>query len=113
MASWKERDHPSSSEFDAHATIRQGVQSLLAEMQQGKSERLQHYLDFCARFHRYSFHNQILIQMQCPNATHVAGYRKWQEMGYQVRQGETGIVILAPRPYTRRQGVTEEEERAV
>lgn len=76
-----------------------GVQQLLLEMGQGQSERLGRYLDFTSRFHKYSVHNQILIFLQCPNATFVAGYRKWQDMGYQVAKGAKGIRILAPRPY--------------
>lgn len=82
-----------------------GVQQLLQEMGQGKSERLGRYLDFTSRFHKYSVHNQILVFLQCPNATFVAGYRKWQDMGYQVAKGQKGIRILAPRPYQ----VTDEE----
>jgi hypothetical protein len=82
-----------------------GVRQLLQEMQQGQSERLGRYLEFTARFHRYSVNNQMLIYLQCPNATFVAGYRKWQQMGYQVAQGQRGIRIFAPRPYQ----VTDEE----
>jgi hypothetical protein len=44
-----------------------------------------------AAFHQYSFRNQLLIAMQCPDATHVAGYKAWQKIGYQVRRGEKGI----------------------
>lgn len=76
-----------------------GNRQLLQEMQQGQSERLGRYLEFTARFHKYSVHNQVLIFLQCPHATFVGGYRKWQEMGYQVARGEQGIRILAPRPY--------------
>ena len=47
-------------------------------------------------FHRYSFNNLMLIALQCPHATQVAGYRKWQELGRQVRKGEKSIAILAP-----------------
>jgi N-terminal domain of anti-restriction factor ArdC len=86
-----------------------GVRQLLEEMQQGKSERLGRYLEFSARFHRYSVYNQMLIYLQCPNATFVAGYRRWQEMGYQVAQGQKGIRILAPRPHR----VTDEETQEV
>ncbi len=82
-----------------------GIRQLLAEMNQGQSERLARYLEFTARFHRYSVHNQMLIFLQCPHATFVAGYRTWQGMGYQVAQGQKGIRILAPRPYR----VTDEE----
>jgi len=102
MRSEQEQNRQSSPEFDARSTVDQGVQNLLSEMQQGKSERLEKYLAFVSRFHRYSLNNQLLIWMQCPNATQVAGYRTWQEMGYQVRRGEKGIRIQAPRPFTSR-----------
>lgn len=52
------------------------------------------YLRFCASFHRYSINNLLLILMQCPEASHVAGYRAWQAKGRQVRKGERGIRIL-------------------
>lgn len=55
------------------------------------------YLDTASRFHHYSLFNQLLIAVQSPNATRVAGYRKWQEFGRQVRAGERGIGILAPK----------------
>lgn len=89
--------------------IDEGVQQLLGEMQQGRSERLERYLEFTSRFHKYSLHNQMLIFLQCPHATVVAGYRKWQDMGYQVAKGEKGIRILAPRPYQ----VVDEETQEV
>jgi antirestriction protein ArdC len=54
------------------------------------------YLDTQRKFHRYSFGNCLLIGMQCPDATHVAGFRKWLELGRHVRKGEKGIAILAP-----------------
>lgn len=54
------------------------------------------WLAFSGHFHRYSFHNQILILAQRPEATWVAGYRAWQELGRQVRRGERGIAIFAP-----------------
>jgi antirestriction protein ArdC len=55
------------------------------------------YLDVMSRFHNYSMNNQMLIALQSPNATRVAGFKKWQEMGRQVRKGEKGISIMAPR----------------
>lgn len=55
------------------------------------------YLSFVAKFHHYSLSNQLLILIQRPDATRVAGYRKWEEMGRHVRKGEHGISILAPR----------------
>ncbi|HTW97700.1 MAG TPA: ArdC-like ssDNA-binding domain-containing protein [Acidimicrobiales bacterium] len=53
-------------------------------------------LAVAARFHRYSLNNVMLIQLQMPDATRVAGYRAWQALGHQVRRGEHGIAILAP-----------------
>ncbi len=92
-------------------TVRDGLQALAEELAAGKSERLVAVLDFASRFHRYSLRNQALIQAACPQATYVAGYRTWQQLGYQVRKGERGIRILAPRPYTRTTDAGEEEER--
>ena len=59
-----------------------------------------------AKFHRYSANNCLLILMQRPEATRVAGYRAWQQLGRQVRKGEKGIKILAPI----RRKVAEDEE---
>jgi hypothetical protein len=52
------------------------------------------YLRFLAAFRRYSFNNLMLIAAQCPHASRVAGYRKWQELGRQVRKGARAIKIL-------------------
>ena len=52
------------------------------------------YLRFLGSFRRYSFNNLMLIASQCPHATHVAGYRTWQQLGRQVRKGERAIRIL-------------------
>ncbi len=54
------------------------------------------FLELAARFHRYSANNVLLILAQAPHATRVAGYRRWQSLGRQVRKGERGIAILAP-----------------
>ena len=67
-----------------------------------KSESIKKYLEFSAKFHNYSFANQILILVQCPDATHVAGFRTWQKLGRSIRKGSTGIRILAPATYKRK-----------
>ena len=54
-------------------------------------------------FHTYSFHNQLLIASQCPEATRVAGFRSWLSIGYAVRKGERGIRIWAPCPPSKKQ----------
>lgn len=97
-------------EVEPKRLIEQGIAQLLDELRQGKSERLEKYLTFSARFHRYSAHNQLLIYLQCPEATYIAGYRAWQEMGYQVRRGEKGIRILAPRTHKTIDPETGEEQ---
>ena len=61
-----------------------------------KSDAWQTYLAAAHRFHHYSPSNVMLILMQNPHATRIAGYETWRSMGRQVRKGEHGIVILAP-----------------
>ena len=60
------------------------------------STAMQSYLDTCARFHQYSYGNLWLILMSKPNASRVAGFRRWRTLGRFVRKGEQGIPILAP-----------------
>ena len=68
---------------------------------------------FAARFRQYSFNNTLLILIQCPDATHVASYKKWAEMGRQVRKGEKGLQIFAPMTRKREDETTGEEKRYV
>ena len=56
----------------------------------------EHYLAFARSFHQYSFGNRLLIMLQAPDATAVAGYRAWQAKGYQVRRGQKAIRVLGP-----------------
>lgn len=64
----------------------------------GDDAEWQHMLDTLSRFHNYSFSNQMLIALQTGGeATRVAGFRKWKEVDRQVRKGEKGITILAPK----------------
>jgi hypothetical protein len=60
------------------------------------SDDFKRALEFKAQFHHYSFANCWLIYSQCPHATLIAGYRKWQELGRQVKKGEKSIAIFAP-----------------
>jgi len=60
------------------------------------SERFKEFLDFCSMFHHYSFGNKMLIWAQRPNATFVAGARKWNKLGRHIKKGEKGIFIYAP-----------------
>ncbi len=59
------------------------------------------YLNSQARFHKYSWNNSMLIAMQCPDATQVAGYQTWKKLNRQVRKGEHGIMIIAPCPFSK------------
>ncbi len=75
--------------------IEQGVKELFA------SERYMEYLRTMARFSSYSTRNTLLIHLQKPDATRVAGFRTWETtFGRHVNKGEHGIKILAPTPFT-------------
>jgi antirestriction protein ArdC len=83
------------------------------------SEGWQRWLKVRRHFHDYSFHNQLLIATQMGEATRVAGFRKWLELGYCVRKGEKAIRIWAPCPPSKKAvarwrsegGAPEEEPR--
>ena len=65
-----------------------------------ESDRYKEYLDVMQRFHNYSFNNSMLIYMQNPEATHVAGFDAWKRnFDRSVKKGEKGIKIIAPAPY--------------
>ena len=72
------------------------TEQLVAALQAGHSEALTSYLKAIGRFHRYSLHNVMLIASQKPNASYVAGFRTWNQLGRFVKKGEKGILILAP-----------------
>jgi hypothetical protein len=72
------------------------IEQLADALNAGHSEALTGYLKAIGRFHRYSLHNVLLIASQKPNASHIAGFRTWNELGRFVRKGEKGIMILAP-----------------
>lgn len=83
-------------------TIRNEVNEAYAELENGLQELMtsEKYLDFLntmAERPRYSFNNTVLVYLQKPNATFLAGYGKFRETyGHQVIQGEKGIKIFAP-----------------
>jgi hypothetical protein len=89
---------------EAAAQRKERLQSLHDQLTEGverlaTSEGWTHYLNMASRLHRYSANNTLLILLQRPDATAVAGYREWQKMGRQVRQGSQAIWILAPNKY--------------
>jgi antirestriction protein ArdC len=83
------------------------TEQLIASLDAGHSEALIAYLKAIGRFHRYSLHNVLLIALQKPNASYIAGFRTWNKLGRFVRKGEKGILILAP--IVRQKDETEEE----
>ena len=77
--------------------IEQGIKELF------ESEKYMRYLSVMSKFHRYSVNNTMLIYMQRPDATHVAGFNKWRDQfGRNVLKGEKGIRIIAPTPYKKK-----------
>jgi hypothetical protein len=81
---------------DALKKSDEALQELAEALKQGKSESLIRYLDMLSSFHQYSFGNCMLIALQKPDATLVAGFGRWKELNRFVRKGEHGISILAP-----------------
>ena len=87
---------------DAKQLADQAIRALQEELKAGRSESLLKYLDAMSRFHNYSWNNCMLIALQMPEATFVAGFRRWLQMGRHVRKGGTGIGIMAPLIYRNR-----------
>jgi hypothetical protein len=79
--------------------INSAVDSLFEEIKKGQSKRLLDYLEFCSKFYSYSFSNTVLIWFQLPKAKRVAGFKKWNELGYKIKKGSKAIRILAPGTY--------------
>ncbi len=88
---------------EAMEMAKNGFDELNQALSEGKSESLLAYLNVMARFHDYSFRNCLLIAVQRPTATYVAGFQKWKQLGRHVKKGEKGIAILAPLVYKRKQ----------
>lgn len=82
---------------DITDSIEKGIKELFA------SDKYRQYLQTMSRFHRYSVNNQMLIFMQKPDASLVAGFNKWKDsFGRNVKRGEKGIKIIAPAPYKKK-----------
>ena len=76
---------------DAKALVETGLQQMLDDPEQWRT-----WAQTMTRFHRYSPGNVLLIMQQRPDASYVAGYHAWKDLGRQVQKGEHGIAILAP-----------------
>jgi antirestriction protein ArdC len=81
---------------EAKKLAEEALDKLSAALEAGHSEALKAYLGAMGRFHRYSWGNVLLIASQRPDATHVAGYHTWHDLGRFVKKGEKGITIFAP-----------------
>lgn len=89
------------------------MESMIKRIDEGvkavfESKQYKEYLKFASKFTNYSANNTILISLQKPDATLVAAYGKWKQLGRQVEKGEQGISILAPVPYNTNQVIVSE-----
>jgi hypothetical protein len=80
----------------AKEVIAANVQNLIEQLEAGHSDALTAYLNAMSRFHNYSLGNILEIARQRPDASRVAGFWKWKELGRSVKKSEKGIRILAP-----------------
>lgn len=85
------------------------VEDILQDLEKGveqvfDGDQYRRWLDTMSKFHHYSLNNSILICMQRPDASLVAGFTTWRDKFHRtVRKGEKGITIIAPSPYKRKQ----------
>ena len=92
------------SQFDKVKEITDRLEAGVLELMNSKSYKA--FLKTMAHFHAYSLNNTILIALQRPDSTYVAGYAAWKKnFGRQVLKGEQGIRILAPTPYKKKMEV--------
>lgn len=81
-----------------------------------ESGQIENFIKHMSKFHNYSLNNQMLIWIQNPEASQVAGYNRWEETGRQVRKGEKGLEILAPITFkvkNKDKADGEEDERTI
>ena len=100
--SGEQKTYPSQFEKVKAITdqLEAGIQALF------ESDKFQQYLKTLSKFHDYSLNNTLLIAMQKPEATLVAGYQAWQKkFNRQVKRGEKGIQIIAPAPFKEKQEI--------
>lgn len=100
----EEPANPLARRFD---TLDEKITAMQAEIETAvdslrDDEQWRRHLDMMSTFHTYSFSNQMLIAIQRPDATHVAGFQAWKKLGKPVNKGEKGISILAPKVVKKR-----------
>lgn len=91
-------DETDTRHDEMHSTIEAWIDDLVDHVDDAQaSEEFQEWLDVQSRFHDYSHRNTLLINLQCPDATKVAGYNTWRnEFDRHVQEGESAIWIWAP-----------------
>jgi len=96
-----ERKEKSKSSKERLKDITDSIETGIKEL--FESDKYKNYLQTMSRFHRYSVNNQMLIYMQKPDATLVAGFNKWHDQFERnVKKGEKGIKIIAPTPFKKK-----------
>lgn len=97
----EEKKYPSQKEKVDEITekLENGIQELFS------GEKYTEYLKTMSKFHNYSFNNTVLIAMQKPDATLVAGFNSWKNLERNVNKGEKGIKIFAYAPYKKKEEV--------
>jgi len=88
------------------------IDELSQALERGHSETLRKYLAAMARFRQYSWHNVAMIFSQRPDATRVAGFHTWKQLGRNVKKGAKGIMILAPILLRKSKEEVAEEEQS-
>src|ERR1700745_136587 len=97
---------------ELNAGIRRTIEQLANETDAARQSQLfRDYLRTSAAFWDYSWHNQMLIWRQKPDASYVAGFNNWLRLGRYVRKGEKGIAILAPMFFKDKRADGEETKR--
>lgn len=90
----------------AHEKLQQAVAEI------GSGDDWKRMLQVVSKFHRYSFNNHLMIFLQRPDATVVAGFNRWKSLGRFVKKGEKGIAIFAPCRYRTKVETDDSEEKS-
>lgn len=105
MKNTKKSNNNATKVNDLFKKLEEGVKNVYS------SDSWKDMLKFQSNFHNYSFKNMLLIYLQCPNASRVAGYDDWIKLGRQVQYGESAIKILAPNHRKEKDEETGEEKK--
>ena len=94
---------------------KQEVENIIKDLENGvrdvfEGEKYENYLDFCSKFHNYSFRNIVLIMLQNPNASRVASFATWNKLGCKIKKGSKALKILCPVQYQTKEEVEEQGE---